>query len=77
MTVFRFEFLPMGLFYFGGEKSNFRGTVKRSKMLVRELKVDRQEEQLLKVDGRKRLGKIAEKCTVHQGELRSYSTTAK
>jgi hypothetical protein len=36
----------MGLFYFKGEKLNFKGTVKRSKMLVRELKVDRREEQL-------------------------------
>jgi hypothetical protein len=41
-----FEFLPMGLFYFRGEKSNFKGRVKKREMLVREVKVDRREEQL-------------------------------
>jgi hypothetical protein len=30
----RSEFPPIGLFYFRGEKSNFKGTVKRSGMLI-------------------------------------------
>jgi hypothetical protein len=51
MTVFRFEFLPMGLFYYKGGKSIFKGTLKRSQMLIvlGELKFDRHEEQLLKI----------------------------
>jgi hypothetical protein len=30
MRVYGFEFQPIGLFYFRGEKSSFKGTVKRS-----------------------------------------------
>jgi hypothetical protein len=52
----------------GKVKFQRKSEKKRDADSLWELKVDRQEEQLLKVDRRKRLGKITEKCTVHQGD---------